>query len=233
LGGRPEDEPGDQPGGEPSEQPGDQTSEEPDDATGPAGEQEAERPESRATRPDVELGDEGLVATIAGDEVWSLRFGPDSGESAGLRERGDVILVGHGNRLLEVDAADGAVMRRDRVPAQIEDITRAAGRVVVAVRYASGETEELPWPLANDAARAFDPDPELYDWLENEADVADPAAQLERDPTNPWLYLAVAEDQPARRATLRRAALARAATFYEYGRLANDFMQQPDRDLDL
>ena len=233
LGGRPEDEPGDQLGGEPSEQPADRTSEEPDDATGPAGEQEAERPASLATRPDVELGDEGLVATIDGDEVWSLRFGPDSGESAGLLEQDDVILVGHGNHLLEVDAADGTVMRRDRLPAQIEDITRAAGRVVVAVRYASGETEELPWPLANDAARAFDPDPELYDWLENEADVADPAAQLERDPTNPWLYLAVAEDQPARRATLRRAALARAATFYEYGRLANDFMQQPDRDLDL
>src|SRR5690606_17634930 len=70
-------------------------------------------------------------------------------------------------------------------------------------------------------------------WLENEADVADPAAQLVRDPTNPWLYLAVAEDQPARRATLRRAALAQAATSYESGRLANDFMQQPGRYLDL
>src|SRR5690606_24694401 len=33
---------------------------------------------------DIALGDDGLTATVAGDEVWSLRFGPNSGRTAGL-----------------------------------------------------------------------------------------------------------------------------------------------------
>ena len=96
-----------------------------------------------------------------------------------------------------------------------------------------GEEAQLAWPLDDDADFAFDPRLELYGWLRAEAAVSDPAARLALDPTNPWLYLATAGDQPQRLTALRRNAMARTQTFYEYGQLANELLREPERDLEM
>jgi len=196
-----------------------------------------EAPAAGSARPDVAIVGDAVVAEVDGEEAWRLDFGSSSGGTDGLLQRDGTVLVGHGNHVLEIDAATGTVTRRDRLPAKVGAIEASNGEVVggvtVTVRYASGATELLPWPPDETATHAFDTDPELFGWLEREADVRDPVAQLAKDPTNPWLYLAAAEEQPQRLIALRRNALARAQTFYEYGRLANAFLAQPNRDLEL
>src|SRR5690606_1912296 len=161
----------------------------------------------------IEQGD--VVGRLNGVEAWRLTFGANSGETAGLLEREDSVLVGHGNHLLQVDARTGSVRARDRLPAQVTDVAEGDDGVRVTVRYARGATATFDWPP--ERPLPFDPYLPLFSWLRAEADVTDPVAQLSRDPTNPWLYLAAARQQPDRAETLRRSALTQARTFYEYG----------------
>ena len=174
----------------------------------------------------IEQGD--VVGRLNGVEAWRLTFGANSGETAGLLEREDTVLVGHGNHLLQVDARTGAVRARDRLPAQVTDVAEGEDGVRVTVRYARGATATFDWPP--ERPLPFDPYLPLFSWLRAEADVTDPVAQLSRDPTNPWLYLAAARQQPDRAETLRRSALTQARTFYEYGQLARAYMTAPMRD---
>ncbi len=174
----------------------------------------------------IEMGD--VVGRRSGVEAWRLTFGQGSGETAGLLQGEGEVLVGRGNHLLQVDPVTGTVLARDRLPAQVVNIDSGPASLAVTVRHADGTTETLPWPP--ERPLAFDPDPALYGWLRAEASVSDPVAQLSRDPTNPWLYLAAARQQPDRGDTLRRNALSRARTFYEYAQLAQAFLAGPPRD---
>lgn len=177
----------------------------------------------------IDRGD--VVGRRSGVEAWRLTFGANSGETAGLLVRDETALVGHGNHLLQVDRLTGAVLRRERLPAQVTDVSEGEEGLVVTVRYSRGEEVALPWPPQRPLA--FDPDPALYSWLRAEAGVPDPAAQLSRDPTNPWLYVAAARQRPDSADTLRRSALGQARTFYELAQLAQELMAGPQRDADL
>ncbi len=180
---------------------------------------------------DVALDGGDVVGSRNGVEAWRLAFGSGSGATAGLVEREETVLVGHGNHLLEVDRLTGSVLSRERLPAQVADVDEGPDGVVVTVRYSSGEEARVALPAARPVA--FDPDPSLYTWLRAEAGVSDPVTQLARDPTNPWLYVAAARQRPDEAQTLRRGALAQARTFYEYAQLAQEFMAGPARDESL
>lgn len=179
----------------------------------------------------VSLENGDVVGRRNGVEAWRLSFGTGSGETVGLIVGDESVLVGHGNHLLQVDRLTGTVQRRERLPAQVADLVREEGALVVAVRYASGHEARFSWPP--ERPLAFDPDPSLYSWLRAEAGVPDPEAQLARDPTNPWLYVAAARLRPENADALRRSALTQARTFYEYAQLAQEFMAGPARDEDL
>ncbi len=164
-------------------------------------------------------------------EAWRLTFPPGSGLTAGLLERDEVVLVGHGNHLLQVDRLTGMVLSRDRLPAQVVDVGQVGSEIVASVEYASGDTVDLSWPPPTPLA--FDPDPELYRWLRAEADVEAPATRLAQDPTNPWLYVAAARERPDQSETLLRGAFSQARTFYEYAQLAGSFMGGQPRQEEL
>jgi len=189
--------------------------------------------------PTFSLSGDSVIARRDGEELWTFDFPALSGGTAGLLVLDDVVLVGNGNHVLTFDQLNGTVNGRARLPAKVVAIERVAGSqagtsgVEVSVRYEDGETAQLAWPLEDDADFAFDPDLELYGWLRAEADVVDPAARLARDTSNPFLYLAAAADQPQRLTALRRNALLRAETFYEFGQLANEFLREPNRDTEM
>lgn len=177
---------------------------------------------------EVSIDGDDVVGRRNGVEAWRLSFGSGSGETAGLVQGEASVVVGHGNHLLVVDRLTGTVQRRERLPAQVMDVVEEGAGLSVTLRYSDGSQERLAWPPARPLA--FDPDPRVYTWLRAEAGVADPAAQLSRDPTNPWLYVAAARQRPESAETLRRSALSQARTFYEYAQLAQEYMSGPARD---
>lgn len=186
------------------------------------------------------------TSVVAGDPSaggWRLDFPADSGATAGLALSADRLLVGHGNSVLTLDPSTGVVQSRYRLPAQVSNITFSGSVALVTVRYASGEEQQVRL-LSNGPERLlpFDPDPALYGWLRNEARVADPAARIQQDPTNPFLYLVVAEqaaNEPTQsgvgNSTDRALELAldNAVTFYERAQLAESFLTftPPRQDL--
>ncbi|HZX00001.1 MAG TPA: hypothetical protein VFF10_08055 [Trueperaceae bacterium] len=186
-------------------------------------------PPTQARQIQVSLDRGDVVGRRNDVEAWRLTFPSGSGQTAGLLEGEDFVLVGHGNHLLQVDRLTGMVRSRDRLPAQIVAIGEDGRGLVVSVSYASGDTVELTWPP--EAPMAFDPDARIYGWLRAEADVAEPAGRLAQDPTNPWLYLATARERPDQAETLIRGALAQARTFYEYAQLAGAIVErQPGQE---
>lgn len=197
----------------------------PEEAEPPAGREgagglpgEVQVPPSQARQIEVVLVRGDVVGRRNDVEAWRLTFPSGSGLTAGLLARDEVVLVGHGNHLLQIDRLTGMVRSRDRLPAQIESLTMDGDQLLVTVAYASGQTAQLEWPP--ESPMAFDPDPELYGWLRAEAAVSEASTRLAQDPTNPWLYLATARDRPDQAETLIRGAFGQARTFYEFAQLA-------------
>lgn len=184
-------------------------------------------------------GDSVVARSASGAQLWQLTFPNGSGDTAGLVEMAGRLLVGHGNHLLELEPSSGKVLARHRLPAQVVDAAFSGAAVQVTVRYASGEQRQVRVERSGVAQPLpFDPDPSLYGWLRAEANVADQAARLEQDPTNPWLYVAAASRLPASSPAaqadgLLRQALANAATFYERAQLADSFLRQATPRTDL
>lgn len=204
------------------------TGERPSGPTGPAGQL------------DVRIAGGLVVAERPdGTPAWRLDFPAGSGRTEGLARAGDRLVVGHGNHLLDLDPATGRVLARHRLPAQVVDVSFTGTVAVATVRYANGvERRVRVLTSGPERLEAFDPYPEMYGWLREEANVADPLARLEVDPTNPWLYLAVVERAPvaAQAASvddLLEQALTNSATFYERAQLADAFLSlaTPRQDL--
>lgn len=192
-------------------------------------------PSAQGTTPSASIRADDVVGVLDGRDVWRLSFGADSGGTSGLLQLDDSVLVGHGNHVLVVDTTTGVVARRFRFPARVANIEQSVGTIEVVIVHEDESAERLPFsPDEASPLFAFDPDPALYGWLRAEAAVTDPEAALAADPTNPWLYVAAAQLSDETRAeVLRRGALSRAQTFYEYAQLANEFMQPAHRTTEL
>ncbi|HET8985350.1 MAG TPA: hypothetical protein VFN03_06305, partial [Trueperaceae bacterium] len=192
-------------------------------------------PPTATSVPSASIREGDLVGVLDGRDVWGLTFGPDSGGTSGLLQLDGRVLVGHGNHVLVVDASTGVVARRYRMPARVAAIEQSVGTIEVVIIHDDGSAERLPFsPDQDGPLYAFDPTPDLYGWLRAEAQVTDPNAALAEDPTNPWLYVAAAQLSDSTRAeVLRRGALSRAQTFYEYAQLANEFMLPAHRNTEL
>ena len=174
-----------------------------------------------------------LVATRDGQEAWRLDFAPDSGATAGVLQANGKVYLGHGNSVLALDPASGQVQQRFAVPAQVASLRAAGSGVAVTVTYQGGAQQTLDvGPGGVSGTVRFGSDPAMFAWLHNEAVVSDPAARLDRDPTNPWLYVAVAQQASAAQAPAEyQRALAHATTFYERAQLARVFYRAGQVDL--
>src|SRR5690606_26806464 len=76
-------------------------------------------PATPAGLPTVSISDDDVVGMVDAREIWRLSFGADSGGTSGLLQLADRVLVGHGNHVLVVDANNGVVARRFRLPARV------------------------------------------------------------------------------------------------------------------
>lgn len=198
-------------------------------------------PAGRTLPADLEyrlLGDSVVAERASGATVWRLDFPAGSGATAGLASSATRLVVGHGNHLLELDGATGRVLARHRLPAQVLETNIVGNAVEATVQYQDGATRRVSVGAAGATeALPFDTDPALYSWLRQEANVADPAARLLVDPTNPWLYVAQVQSAPNGAAlqseTLLQNALAASATFYELAQLADAFLALPEPRADL
>lgn len=191
------------------------------------------------------VGDAVVAENAAGSVLWRLDFPAGSGATAGLARSTNRLVVGHGNHLLELAGDTGQVLTRHRLPAQVTDVDLVGSGMNVTVQYADGATRNVQVTESgpvNDLP--FDPDPALYGWLRQEAGVAAPAARLQQDPTNPWLYVAQVQSASQSAAlqtqSLLQSALDTSATFYERAQLADAFLGLPtprpelaDRAMDL
>lgn len=221
--------PGTQPGAQPDTRPDTQLGTQPGAVRG------SPLPAGATVRID---GDAVVAETAAGTPLWRLDFPQGSGQTAGLARAGDRLAVGHGNHLLELSGATGEVVARHRLPAQVVETSLSANAAAVTVRYQDGSTRRVL--LSGEGPSEllpFDPAPELYGWLRQEANVADAAARLRTDPTNPWLYMAQLQTSStlgaAEADALARAALANAHTFYERAQLADALLALPAPRRDL
>lgn len=130
------------------------------------------------------------------------------------------VYVGVGNHVLEVRG--GEIAARYRLPANVTALEFADNTQLSAtVTYSNGTTATIAKP---DFAgpHVFDPAPELYHYVLNEAQVVNVHDATETDPTNPFLWLYAAQDTRdlQRKEVLYQEAIAKAGTFYEYGQLA-------------
>ncbi len=185
-----------------------------------------------------QVGDSIVAQGPTGTDVWRLDFPVGSGATAGLSSSATRLVAGHGNHLLELDAATGKVLARHRLPAQVIETNIVGSMVEVTVQYQDGSTGRVNVTASGVAGtQPFDTDPALYTWLRQEASVADPASRSLQDPTNPWLYVAQVQSAPSGAAlateTLLQNALARSATFYERAQLADAFLGLPNPRQDL
>lgn len=139
---------------------------------------------------DFRIDGADVVALLDGEEVWRLTFTADSGPTGPLLSGDAALWVPHGLSLLAVDLATGVVLERSPVPAPVTSLEHDGPELVVTSRFEDGVTTELRMVagVPDDVVR-FGTQTEAFGWLQREAAVADPAARLDVDPTNPWLYL--------------------------------------------
>jgi len=175
-----------------------------------------------------------IVASRGGTALWRLDFPADSGETRGTAQMDGTVYAGHGNSLLAIDAGSGKVTARYALPAQIVDVAASGSGVTATVEYQEGGRQKVNVTSSGvQGTLRFDAVPAMFAWLRNEADVSDPAARLEQDPTNPWLYVAAAKQASDAQTVADdyRMALSHAHTFFERAQLARVLYAADQSDL--
>lgn len=168
----------------------------------------------------------------AGEERWRLPFPPASGLTRLVQPHLGDVWVAHGHQVLALDPRDGRVRARVPTSGTVVEL-----RPVGTGLFVVSEVGDRGAPLRVEARledgiltppARFDPSSELFDALQREADVGDPAARLALDPTNPFLHLQAAAVAPTEdeRAAETAAAIATATTFYDLARLARAFAER-------
>jgi hypothetical protein len=179
----------------------------------------------------------GLAAQRAGERLWQLTFPEGSGPTTEpLLTQGRLqnqLYVGHGSSLLRLEPETGRVQERFILSGPVERIERVDARTV-AVTVRHGENLLERFTLRDDQLQEpvrFGLEPRTFGLLRAEAQVPDPAARLERDPTNPWLHLALGLRQnDPERATFAEA-VETATTFYDLAGLATVLERNGERAL--
>lgn len=177
----------------------------------------------------------GLEARRAGEQLWKLTFPEGSGTTTEPLLTQDQLYVGHGSSVLRLEPETGRVRERFILSGPVERIEREDERTV-AVTVRHGEDLLERFTLRDDQLQEpvrFGLEPRTFGLLRAEAQVPDPAARLARDPTNPWLYLALGlrqNDPETARATFAEAVEA-ATTFYDLAGLATVLEENGERAL--
>lgn len=177
----------------------------------------------------------GLEARRAGERLWRLTFPESSGATTEPLLTEGRLYVAHGNSVLRLEPETGRVRERFILSGPVERVERLDGRTVaVTVRHGEGLLERFT--LSDNRLQEpvrFGLEPRTFGLLRAEALVPDPAARLERDPTNPWLYLALGlrQNEPeTARASFARA-VEMATTFYDLAGLATVLEENGERAL--
>ena len=169
--------------------------------------------------PDVSRVEGGLQATQGGALRWRLTFATTEPVFADER-----LYVGHGNSVLRLEPRTGNILERSIVSGPVERLEALEGEAVAITVHHNEELSErftlrggqVQEPVRFGAAAA------TFGYLRAEAKVRDPAARLERDPTNPWLHLALGlgENDPEAARAHFTEAVETATTFYDFAGLA-------------
>ena len=176
-----------------------------------------------------------VVATSGGSPVWRLPFPEGSGATQGLLESEGELYVGHGNSVLQLNPETGAVEARWLVSGQVESVERVNENTVsMTVEHEEGLSERFTLRSGNlQNPVRFGLATEIFTYLQEEALVENPAARLEQDPTNPWLYLAVglAEADPNTAQEILAQSVEVAQSFYDLAGLAQVLEENGERNL--
>ena len=170
-----------------------------------------------------------VLGQVNGETVWTLEFSEMSGETLGLLAAENSTFVGHGNSVLELDNATGRVLNRWLVAGQVTDLSGSAENLSINTQVATATQSfsllegEIQEPVR------FAPVPELYSWLKNEANVDNPVARLEQDPSNPWLALKVAQETDD--LTKFSEAVEKGQSFYDLAGIARGLVDAGQIDL--
>lgn len=179
---------------------------------------------------DFSIVDSNLLAKQTDNAIWSLDFAANSGETASdIIQQEDIVYLGHGNSLLRIDSKTGKILARWLLSGQIVSLSESNDLISIDVKIDNNTTENFI--LGNntlDRIPLFNSNPNLYSWLENEANVANPAARLAQDSTNPWLYLkagqANADSTEAK--GLYNNALATSNSFYDAAGISRQLLDE-------
>ena len=184
---------------------------------------------------DFAIVDSKLIAKQSEKPIWQLDFAKNSGDTAGnIIKQDDFVYLGHGNSLLRIDSKTGKVLARWLLSGQITAITENADGIAIDVKIDDGNSENFVLRGNNlDRAAHFSTDPKLYTWLENEANVSNPAARLAQDPTNPWLYLKAgqANPDPAEAKSLFNNAIDTTNSFYDAAGISQQLLEAGQNSL--
>ena len=178
---------------------------------------------TEAALPEVSRIEGGLQATQGGALRWRLTFPAGSGATTEPLVASGRLYVGHGNSVLRLEPRTGNVLERAIVSGPVERLEASEGAVAVTVRHGDRLSERftvrdgrVQEPVRFGAA------PATFSFLQAEANVRDPAARLKRDPTNPWLHLALGlgENNSEAARVHFAEAVETATTFYDHAGLA-------------
>lgn len=184
----------------------------------------------------LELEDDTVIVKRGERELWQLSFPDGSGATGATLKQDDNVYIGHGNSVLRLDLAEGKVEERWIVSGQVTGLEPDGDAIMITVTHQNGLKEQftLTGGEIQEAVR-FGNNPDIFSWLEAEAQVEDPAARLQRDPTNPWLYLALPVNElaenPEAAADTFQQALEAAQTFYDHAGIAQVLLAAGQRDL--
>lgn len=184
---------------------------------------------------DAYVVEEGELRALRNGEIaWTLPLPLEGGPRAARRVADGSLYVAHGLYLLEVDAADGTVLRRIPLPAPATEILGVDGDAVrLTVGFVTGDEATITVPPPDGEPVRFGIHPPAFGWLRDDAAAREaPVDDLEQDPTHPWLAFAAAraaEDEDVREARLDEALeSARALPFFESAHLALALAEEND-----
>lgn len=164
----------------------------------------------------------------AGTSNWRVAFPEDSGLSSHFVQEGETLYLAHGNSVLQVEAGTGKIQQRWLLPNQVLQLqTAGAGGILASFALDGREQQALIEQGVLQQALPFADNAALFNWLSNEAKVADALTRVQQDSSNPWLYAHLAEQSrdTSEALELWQHAIDKANSFYSLNRLSQRLYQ--------
>jgi hypothetical protein len=204
------------------------------DGQAPAAAETSPAAQAASAAPEFTVEGAAVTAVAAGQPLWTLDFTSGSGPATVLLETDTALYVARGNSVLRVDPASGTVLWREPVSGAVTRLDGTASGISVVTALQGGLSERIQLSAEGRAQSPvrFGTDPKIFSWLREEAAVPDPAARLQQDPTNPWLYLRAGQlASGAAQQQLFEQALAAARTFYDLAGIARVLVLEGNLEL--